>query len=134
MSGYTTGVTGRRHRLGIDVEAQAPAPPLGREVIAYQRQRAVVVDHAVCRAREQGQVIRLARVRDGVGTGEQGAGSGQGVYIGRGGVTDDLRVGLVILDDDDDMVRTRDRVARIAALVVRRRGRCRPGQSGEHQA
>ena len=95
----------RRSRAGqvlrVTGEALARLDQVSRQVRRGEPVRAAVIGYALGTAGEQRQVVRLARVGDRVGAGEQRTAAGKLVDERRGRVADDVRVGVVLHHDHD---------------------------------
>src|SRR5207244_6058219 len=99
-------VPGRREVFGVPGEGESGGDELTAEVrfAGYGRQTVVVGD-ALGRAREQRQVVRLARVCLGTRVGERRRPVYQSVRVRRVRASGDVLVGLVLEDRDDHVVR-----------------------------
>ena len=83
---------------------------LAGQVGAGQRQRAAIIRNAVRRPGKQCEIVRLARMGQREGIGKERALPGELIDVRRGhahddAVGNDLRVGPVLFDNHDDMVR-----------------------------
>lgn len=103
----------RRHALRVTAESVALGDQFGTEVRRGEGQsgRNIVACHALVRAGEQVEVVRLAGMLHGKGLREHRSIGpvGKRVDVGGRGTVDDFFVGMVLFDHHHHMVRQRDR-------------------------
>ena len=102
------GVPDARQVLGVSGEAQPRSQHLGPQVVSVEGEGAAVVRHALGRAGEQREVVRLAGVLDGERLRHRRPRRGQGVDVGGRRVADDVRRRVVLQHQHHDVVGTRD--------------------------
>src|ERR1700690_2202772 len=94
----------RRQILGIASECVALGDQCRSQIGARQRcpENRPVVGNLLGRAREQSEIIRLARMDEAVGIGEKRTTRCKFIDEGGVGIPDDLLVAMILLDYDED--------------------------------